>query len=318
VPDVVKPQSTTIKACLLIAAGVLFLPKTLPANSFICTVSTATGPLPSAACGTGLSGNSTAFDWSSLNPQQLGPMSGPTYQSSSNPHTGTAPWTGTSAGETVAVAMEDPPGSSPYLQLDGNTAWVYAPSEPISQMWDGYIPASYLDTSVQLGFPTINPANPIPWYFGETVLTENNTGTSGDVPIDITFSQAVNAVGFQISTLSSPNFMATLMAYDAKGNFLGSVVLNGDGGGGPCTMMANSPPGTPCSNTSPFISISDDQLHLASNLIKSIKVYTTNGDFALGTLYFEEAPLTSTAPEPSAALLVLAGLGAVVYRRRRS
>jgi hypothetical protein len=274
------------------------------ANAILCNLDAGNGsPLPAAGCNSVFAYTNT-FDWASLNPSPLGPTSGPTYVAGANPDIGGMPWAGTSSGETVTASLT-PDNGTPYLQLDGNTAFVYTGVSRHSPT--GYSPATS-ETAVQLGFPTIDPDNPILWYYGETLLAEPN----GAAPITIAFSNPVSGVGLQLSTINSPDFIATLVAYSSTGQTLGTFVLNtnGTGVGGTCGSLFNSP-GAPCSTPAPFIGITDRELNLGAGMIAKVAVYTNVPDFAIGTMDLIETP------EPSGLLLAAVGLGLVAWRRRK-
>jgi len=294
-----------MKIRTLIFVSALTLTPILSANTFLCTLAVGNNsPVAySTGCGSSFAYTNT-FDWASLNPSPLGVTSGPTYQSSTNPHLSTNPWTGTDGNETVSAALSN--HGSDFMQLDGNTAFVYAGVTAFTPT--GYMSASGSDTAVQLGFPTINAADPVLWSYGETLLTEQN----GDSPLTISFSHPVSGVEFQISTLSSPNFIATLVAYGANGTVLGTYVLNTNGTnvGGTCASL-KSAPGAPCTNPAPYIGITDDELHLGSGMIAKVAVYTNVPGFAIGTM-----DIIAT-PEPAAFLLAAVGLGLVMWRKRR-
>jgi hypothetical protein len=290
----------------------LFFPALLPADGILCSLGLGNAsPISFATgCNTQL-GFTNTFDWATLNPSPLSSSSGPTYQSATNPHTGSTPWSATSEGETVSATLTPSGNFPPYLQLDGNTAWVYNPQARISD--NGYVYASAYNTAVALGFPTVNSAHPVAWYFGETLLTQQDPSPDAPTPISVSFSRPVSGVGFQIDTLSDPNFMATLIAYGASGQILGTYVIdtNGTNVGGPCASLYSSP-GAPCATPAPWIGITDDELHLGANMISRITIVTNVPNFAIGTMGLMETP------EPSTLVLVGAFLGLAAWRSRKS
>lgn len=296
-----------MKIRTLIVVSALMLPAALSADGLLCSLSVGTSsPVAySAGCGSAFASTNT-FDWGALNPTPLGPTSGPTYQSKTNLDLGGTPWSGTGSGETVTASLT-PDGGKPYLQLDGNTAWVYTGVSRLSPT--GWQSASGSDTAVQLGFATASTTDPTAWSYGETLLAEPN----GAAPITIDFSHPVSGVGFQISTLSNPDFIATLVAYSSTGQVLGTFVLNtnGTGVGGPCVALKASPIAT-CSTAAPFIGITDDELGLGAGMIAKVQVYTNAPGFAIGSMDLIETP------EPSVLLLAAAGLGLMVWRRRKA
>jgi hypothetical protein len=216
------------------------------------------------------------------------------------------PWTATGSGETVSASLS-PDGGNPYLQLDGNTAWVYTGVSRLAPT--GWQTASGSDTAVQLGFATASTTDPTAWSYGETLLTEPN----GAAPITIDLSHPVLGIGFQISTLSNPDFIATLIAYSATGQVLGTFVLNtnGTGVGGPCVALKASPTAT-CSTAAPFIGITQDELGLGAGLIAKVQIFTNAPGFAIGSMDLIETP------EPSVMLLAAAGLGLMFWHCRKA
>jgi hypothetical protein len=302
-----------MKIRLLLLVFVLGFPAILPASGILCSlgIGSSTPISFTTGCDQPISFTNT-FDWATLNPQPLSSSSGPTYESGLNPDFGGTPWSATQGPETVTAMISAGGTYPPYLQLDGNTAWVYNPSNPVNL--NGYVYASAYNNAVALGFSTIDPAHPTAWYFGETLLTEQNPDNNSPVPISVSFSHPVDGVGFQISTLSDPNFIATLIAYDAQGNVLGTFILNTNGTnvGGTCASLYNSP-GAPCTTPAPWIGITDDELHLGANMIARVTILTNMPNFAIGTLEYNYIQ----TPEPSTFLFSAALLGFGVWRARR-
>ena len=295
-----------MKIRTLIFVSALVLTPLLSASGIICSLGVGSSSPVAYATGCGSTfAYTNTFDWASLNPAPLTATSGPTYQSAKNPHMADTPWTATSGDETVSALLAANGGSA-FMQLDGNTAFVYTGVSRLAPT--GYRSASGSDTAVQLGFSTINAADPTMWSYGETLLTEQD----GDAPITISFAHPVSGVEFQISTLSSPNFIATLVAYSSNGTVLGTFVLNTNGTnvGGTCASLKLAP-GAPCTTPAPWIGITDDELHLGAGMIAKVAIYTNVPGFAIGTMDMVETP------EPCAFLFAAAGLGLVIWRYRK-
>lgn len=218
---------------------------------------------------------------------------------------------------------------TPEAEVMGNTRYVY-----IGGQW---VPGIILADAVFPGHFGFDGTNHTSGYSGDTILAA--PGALGSLVFN--FSQGIDAIAFQISSLSNPTFIATLQAFDGNGNLLGTYTLNtnnlstpsstlnggteGNAVGGPCVFLsnvsnssgfANPTPGHACTNTpAPFVGLSEQSLQLLGlNQIRSIHISTNDvHGFAIGTLYAEQEQI----PEPAAPLLMGIGLGMLYLGRRK-
>lgn len=133
-------------------------------------------------------------------------------------------------------------------------------------------------------------------------LGDNLVGVSGTGPFNIALSQAVNAIGFSLSTRVQLDFLATVTAYDVNNLVLGSVSVATAGGGGQCPGLADADGPAPC-NDAPYVAILD-----SLGQIKRISISTSDAaGFYVSALYVDQA--APAVPEPGTASAI--GLGLV-------
>lgn len=144
-------------------------------------------------------------------------------------------------------------------------------------------------------------------------------------PLELTFSNTVSGVWFEIAALGITNntlFFAEVQAFDAGGHSLGTYALleTANGTGGLCSTLGGRTP-TPC-NDAPYVGFYDPE-----GRIKSIYITTYSGTstgYATGTpvgspLGFAIDTLElDPIPEPVAPLMIGGGLAAIaLYSRKR-
>ena len=166
------------------------------------------------------------------------------------------------------------------------------------------------------GPPTCSYATPDVGLTGGQ-FGDNLVGVVGGAPLTITFATPVTSAGFQVSARTLLDFSATLQAYDAQNNLIGTYAIVATGLGGTCaglTAFLNGNP-QPCTGDNayfapaPFIGFVAPPNEQIARLV--LQTNDNTGLF-LDEIY--------GVPEPSGMVLVSGGLGLLAWllRRRRS
>ncbi len=156
------------------------------------------------------------------------------------------------------------------------------------------------------GAPGSSSSTPV---FGDNLLGAfaPSGGDFGPPEITLTFSQALAYVSFQVSSASSANFTAQLLAFNSQGQ-MGTFQVTDTGGGGNCPGLALSTP-QPC-NDAALIQFFDP-----NDSITSVELVMLT-DFS-GVL-IDSLEVAPTVPEPGGALpLAAAGFLALAYWKKR-
>ncbi len=126
--------------------------------------------------------------------------------------------------------------------------------------------------------------------------------TQGYAPLDISFQQAVAAIGTNIQAGYYGNFTATITAFDSLGNILGSFSNSGNG-------TSNN------DGSAIFIGIGSDQANISSVQFSLPTAYAAPNDFAINRLTISEP-----VPEPSTILgtLTAASFGIALRRKQKA
>jgi hypothetical protein len=156
--------------------------------------------------------------------------------------------------------------------------------------------------------------NNYPYQYGDPLLGVTSPNM---MPPEMTFSfsQQLYGVALKISSVTNPNFVAILDAYNSLGHLIGSYDLdtNGTGVGGLCSSLNSSTAPVPC-NDAPVIQFYDPQGHIASIVLT---VNDMSGFFVDGLSLDSGAPEPETAPLIGGGLIVLALIAKTRLQRSR-
>ena len=231
------------------------------------------------------------------------------------------PWSTTNQAINVTL------NSAGYLQRADNTGFAWDGSEwtlpdlcPGGQnitTFAGRFPAPDL--------PTLTPPfADYNGYGGSNAFGDDLVGVLGGSPLTLTFSTPVAGAGFLISSRNLQNFTATLQAYDAQNNLLGTYAVTATSLGGACNGLGDlSPwPGDPqgenprpCANPAdsayysppPFIALLGQNNNISALVLQT----NDNAGFFMDALYFAgppggqtetstlQVPLSPPTPDPA-------------------
>jgi hypothetical protein len=133
---------------------------------------------------------------------------------------------------------------------------------------------------------------------GDIVLNSNFV----DGPVAINFASAIQGLGLQIQRDELGAFTATMTAFGAGNVNFGSVNVNGT------TSFSN-----PGNNTAPFLGL----VSSARDIVSVQLSVSHTGGVAGDTVDFTNLSILTPVPEPSTAVLVLAGALLAVWQKRR-
>jgi len=191
--------------------------------------------------------------------------------------------------------------------------------------WNGssWVPAGFVTSATTFAGhfnSETTPTGPPP----EPTLGDNLLGliapsgnSPGNAQVTFAFTQALNYVEFQVTARTgiqgtdptageNTNFTATLIAFDALGNVLGTYQVVDQGTGGTCAGLGNSSGPQPC-NDAPFVQFYDPQ-----DRIKSVELIMNDPTGAfIDTL--QVAPI----PEPSSFGMLGVGMLALLWAAKR-
>jgi hypothetical protein len=226
------------------------------------------------------------------------------------------PWT--TSNQAVNVTLT----SAGLLQRSDNTAFAWDGTEwtlpslitPGISTFAGHFAAPNLPCVA--GPPTCSYATADVGLTGGQ-FGDDLVGVVGGAPLTITFATPVTSAGFLVSARTLSDFTATLQAFDAQNNLIGTYAIVATGLGGTCaglTTFLNGSP-QPCTGDnayfapSPFIGFVAPPNEQIARLVLQT---SDNTGFFIDQMY--------GVPEPSGMVLVSGGLGlfAWLLRRRRS
>lgn len=334
-----------MKIRLLVAIAAVVFPGLLCASSVMCQSSAGNNPLSSTGC---VAANTFSYN-DTLNWATAGSAyEGPGYPKlppwpDSNPSYNTT-FTGITAGGRSITATLGSTGTAPvmtppYLARMDEAPWVYyvgtggsndtywtQPGNQVCQGWNaagtvctqGYVSLPYIDTyNGTFNFDT-KPADQTPINVNTKDYGTALLGVQDGVS-PITLSGSFSDIGFDITSVSTQDFIATLMAYDGT-TLLGTYVLNtglNSGMGGPCTSLASAPSptgsGTAC-NSAPFVGIGGAGWHITAVVVSVTDLNYMPVAFAINGA---ELDYSGHTPEPTTWAMGLAGLGGLVWARKR-
>jgi hypothetical protein len=161
----------------------------------------------------------------------------------------------------------------------------------------------------------------------EFLVSTNNTNYDNTDSLKISFNSKIQGFGVEMQDQNlSKQFTATMTAYDQGGNVLGATTLQSDSTGDPIYLglldstSANiksiviSDTSTPSSNANFFLIGSGDVMESGSGVTGS-----TGSSTATGSTGSSGPPInTGNVPEPGSVLLLAGGLGALVWKFRKS
>jgi hypothetical protein len=205
------------------------------------------------------------------------------------------PVTGSVDGDGVTI--------NSYDNLEGayNAGYVW------SSVYNAWVPSSFATPAGTTTFAgdfnaVTSSTTPTPPY-GDNLLGIIAPGGNNPGYADVTMSFVVplQFIEFQVTAESNVNFVATLVAYDAGHNVLGTYTVNDQGTGGQCNSLNQGPP-QPCSPGAPYVQFYDPQDNIAS---VELTINDTSGAF-IDTLSVGEIPEPSTLAMFSLAIVALA------------
>ena len=233
------------------------------------------------------------------------------------------PWT--TSNQAINVTLT----SAGLLQRSDNTAFAWDGAEwtlpslitPGISTFAGHFAAP--NQPCLAGPPTCSYATPDVGLTGEQ-FGDDLVGVLGGSPLTITFATPVTSAGFLVSSRTLLDFSATLQAYDAKNNLIGTYAIVAGGLGGTCaglsTFVSNMP--QPCAGTliggapgttNPFYAPAPFIGFVApSNVEISRLVLQTNDSTGL----FLDQMYVFNVPEPSGMVLISGGLGMLAWLLR--
>jgi hypothetical protein len=235
------------------------------------------------------------------------------------------PWT--TSNQAINVTLT----SAGLLQRSDNTAFAWdgiewtlpslvpppSPGQPPVSTFAGHFAAPNLPCLANQA-PCSN-SNPPTFATPDVGLTggqfgDDLVGVVGGAPLTITFATPVTSAGFMISARTLSDFSATLQAFDAQNNLIGTYAIVAGGLGGTCaglTAFVNNMP-QPCtgdnafSSPAPFIGF----VAPGNQMIASLVLQTNdNTGLFIDQMY--------GVPEPSTTILVSGGLGLLAWLLRR-
>jgi hypothetical protein len=228
------------------------------------------------------------------------------------------PWT--TSNQAINVTLT----SAGLLQRADNTAFAWDGSEwtlpslitPGISTFAGRFAAPNLPCVA--GPPTCNYASPDVGLTGGQ-FGDDLVGVLGGAPLTITFATPVTSAGFLVSARTLLDFTATLQAFDAQNNLIGTYAIVAGGLGGTCAGLSTFLNGNPqpCTGNNayfapaPFIGFTAPPNEQIARLVLQT---SDNTGLFLDQMY------AFSVPEPSGILLVSGGFGMLVWllRRRRS
>lgn len=152
------------------------------------------------------------------------------------------------------------------------------------------------------------PSSPsAPAAFGDDLLgaLAYPGGQNAPPTITMTFSTALEWVGFQVSSANSSNFTAELLAFNSSGQ-IGTYMINSTGGGGFCPGLSMSPP-QPCADA-PLIQFYDQNATITS--VELVLLNDASG------VYIDS--LEVAVPEPASFAYVAAAIFLLIALRSSS
>lgn len=274
-----------MKRTLVLSTSVMFLAIAAEASSLTCALTGSDGTtVVSTACVTQSQiFTSDPVNWmAALGSADQNPSSGP-WQTSNN-------------GVNITLS------SAGLLQRAQNTVFAWDGSE-----WTlpDFIANDQVNTfQGQFGAPSAPSATP---NYGDALV-----GVVGPSSLTINFSAPVLSAGFMISSKTLSNFSATLQAYDANNNLLGTYNI-WNGTGGVCAGLGVLNPNPTACNDAPFVGfIGQNSQSQISSLVVSTN--DTNGMF-IDSLFVQDS---QAVPEPSVIFLMGSGLCVIGLFRRRN
>ncbi len=249
---------------------------------------------------------SAVLDWgSAVNGSITGPMGsnmgglGPDTRSSAG---GIWP---EPAGTTLDAAI-----ASDAFTIVSNDQLVRADNTSLAWNGSAWLPAFFVNSSNtyvagHFNAPSTPSSQP---QFGDNLLGALAPSGSDNGPPTITlkFATALSYVAFQVSSASTPNFTAQLLAFNAAGVQIGTYQVTDTGAGGLCSGLSHNPP-QPCDDA-PLIQFYDPTVSIAS-----VELIMTND---LSGVYIDEV-MTAPIPEPLSAGLVALGLLLMFWAAKR-
>jgi hypothetical protein len=170
----------------------------------------------------------------------------------------------------------------------------------------GWAPALFVDGTNSyfaghFNAPTTPTSQP---KFGDNLLgaLAPSGGDNGPPTITLHFATALAYIAFQVSSASSANFTAELLAFNSSGVQIGTYQVSDTGGGGFCAGLAHNPP-QPCDDA-PLI-----QFYDPSTSIASVELIMLNDDSGV----FIDELMVAPIPEPVSSSLVALGLLATLW-----
>jgi hypothetical protein len=268
----------------------------------------ANGPITSQGCDQALASATASLNWGSV------------IGASGGSQSGASALTGYIAGDTVTVTSEQMNSSSdtPILVDNNPVAYdnlsgAYNAGDVWSSVYSAWEPAFVVapGTTTFAGyFNSVTSSSTTAPPYGDNLLGILAPGgpSPGDAEVNLSFAETLSFVEFQVSAESDANFTATLVAYDAFGNILGTYTVNDTGTGGTCASLDQPNPQV-CSPAAPYVQFYDPQDNIAS---VELTVNDTTGAY-IDTLETASA----SVPEPSSlAMFGIAGL-ALVWAAKR-
>jgi hypothetical protein len=285
------------------------------AASISCTLQTgnptANGPITAQGCDQALASPTASLNWGSV------------IGASSGPENGTAGLTGIVGGDTVTVTSEamNSSNDTPVMVNNAPVAYdnlqgAYNAGDVWSSVYNAWEPAFVVapGTTTFAGYfnSVTNSGTPTPPY-GDNLLGILAPGgpSPGDAEVNLAFAQTLSFVEFQVTAESDPNFVATLVAYDAFGNILGTYTVNDTGTGGTCATLDQPNPQV-CSPAAPFVQFYDPQDNIAS---VELTINDTTGAY-IDSLETASSS-ASSVPEPSSFVMFGIAALALVWAAKR-
>jgi hypothetical protein len=234
------------------------------------------------------------------------------------------PWT--TSNQAVNVTLT----STGLLQRSDNTEFAWNGSQwtlpslitPGISTFAGHFAAP--NQPCAAGPPTCSYATPDVGLTGGQ-FGDDLVGVLGAAPLTITFATPVTSAGFLVSARTLLDFSATLQAYDAQNNLIGTYQIVAGGLGGTCaglsTFASNVP--QPCTatliggvagTTNPFYAPAPFIGFVAPSNVQISRLVLQTDD---STGLFLDQMYAFSVPEPSGVLLVSGGFGMLFWLLRR-